>query len=424
MASWEDYFSVQIFFIILRETIESAIIISVLLSFLNQGLNDKRDAGRSESEVSLLENRSTENSLIDEKVLANKLRWQIWIGGILGLVICMVIGGIFIMIFYVIGNDIWSKTERIWEAIFSIISSVIISVMGLALLRINKMKEKWRIKLAHTMLNSKHGTDDAYDPENNGYSPKALWKRVSHWTHIQSRKYAMGILPFVTTLREGLEAVVFVGGIGVNQPFTAFPLAIISALALGSIIGVSLYKGGNSMSLQIFLVASTSFLYLVAAGLFSRGVWFYELELFVQKCGQDTSETGSGNGSYDISKALWHVNCCNGQTDGGWMIFNALLGWNNTGTYASVISYCLYWAVMITIIWFIYIEEKTGRIPIIPLKWQKRRLAKIEKLQKMKENIKIHSNSLTNLLNESVAANGGDSHISGENGVQSYGSNE
>lgn len=36
MIKFEDYFSIQIFFIILRETLETAIIISVLLSFINQ----------------------------------------------------------------------------------------------------------------------------------------------------------------------------------------------------------------------------------------------------------------------------------------------------------------------------------------------------------------------------------------------------
>lgn len=38
----------------------------------------------------------------------------------------------------------------------------------------------------------------------------------------------------------------------------------------------SLSRGGNATSLQIFLIVSTSFLYLVAAGLLSKGVWHLE----------------------------------------------------------------------------------------------------------------------------------------------------
>ena len=37
-------------------------------------------------------------------------------------------------------------------------------------------------------------------------------------------------------------------------------------------------RGGNFASIQIFLIASTCFLYLVAAGLFSRGVWDFEMQ--------------------------------------------------------------------------------------------------------------------------------------------------
>ena len=37
------------------------------------------------------------------------------------------------------------------------------------------------------------------------------------------------------------------------------------------------------------------------------------------------SETGSGPGSYDIVKSVWHVNCCNGLTDGWWMVLMLFL---------------------------------------------------------------------------------------------------
>jgi high-affinity iron transporter len=35
-------------------------------------------------------------------------------------------------------------------------------------------------------------------------------------------------------------------------------------------------RGGNFASIQVFLIFSTCFLYLVAAGLFSKAVWFFE----------------------------------------------------------------------------------------------------------------------------------------------------
>ena len=117
--------------------------------------------------------------------------------------------------------------------------------MGLALLRIEKTKEKWRVKLAQALMEHKKGTKG----------------RFSNLT----RRYVMFFLPFVTTLREGVEAVVFVGGVSLGYPATAFPLPVITAIIAAGICGYLIYRGGNQMSLRIFLIASTCVLYLIAA---------------------------------------------------------------------------------------------------------------------------------------------------------------
>lgn len=335
---FENYFSVQVFLIIFRETIETAIIISVLLAFLNQGLGDN----------------------VSQKDLQvyRRLVTQVWLGGIFGLLICLAVGGAFIATFYIYGHDLWGMTENVWEGVFSIVSSIIITIMGAAMLRINKMREKWRHKIAKILVETHEG--------HGGWGLKYL-----------SRKYALAILPFVTTLREGMEAVVFLGGIGVNQPFSAFPLPVITAIALGAFIGYAMYKYGNAISINYFLIGSTCFLYLVAAGLFSRGVWFLELQQFVNRVGMDVSETGSGPGSYDITKSVWHVNCCNGQTDGGWMIANALFGWTNSATYGSVISYNFYWIFIIVAVYVSLVKEKTGYNPLYPRAWQSKKFTRL-----------------------------------------------
>ncbi|QPG77002.1 hypothetical protein FOA43_004396 [Brettanomyces nanus] len=353
---WENYFSVQIFFIILRETLESAIIISVLLSLVKQAFTVE---GATKGERILT---------VDQKDY-NSYRLQVWLGALAGLLLCVGIGGVFIAVFYFIGNDVWSVAERVWEGFFSIISAFIIAVMGLALLRVNTLQSKWRWKLSKSLqcniaagnaagnaaempissdsmdtpaLRTIQSSEEANNDDNQilqEMESEPMYGDINNFVKMRKRlrawsqKYSLVILPFITTLREGLEAVVFVGGIGVNQPASSFPLAVLTGGLLGAGIGMAMYKGGNQMSLQLFLIGSSCFLYLVAAGLMSKGVWFFELESFVQKCGQDTSETGSGPGSYDIGNTIWHVNCCNGQIDGGWMLLNALFGWSNTGTY-------------------------------------------------------------------------------------------
>ena len=102
-------------------------------------------------------------------------------------------------------------------------------------------------------------------------------------------------------------------------------------------------------------------------GLFSKAVWSFEQHAWNQVTGGDAAETGSGPGSYNIKESVWHVNCCNPQLNGGggWGIFNALFGWQNSATYGSVLSYNLYWvAVMIGFFCMRYYEKK-GHWPFV-----------------------------------------------------------
>jgi len=179
--------------------------------------------------------------------------------------------------FYGYGIDHFSGTEDIWEGAFSLIAAIIITAMGAALLRVSKLQDKWRVKIAQA-LESK---DD---------SKVKFSKRFSRFVE----KYAMFWLPFITVLREGLEAVVFIGGVSLSLPATSFPLAVMTGIASGALCGYLIYRsvpnpspshitttdiccrGGNMARMQIFLIVSTCFLYLVAAGLFAKGVWSLE----------------------------------------------------------------------------------------------------------------------------------------------------
>jgi high-affinity iron transporter len=56
------------------------------------------------------------------------------------------------------------------------------------------------------------------------------------------------------------------------------------------------------------LIVSTCFLYLIAAGLFSRAVWYLQQDKWNKAVGTDAAELGAGAGSYDIGQSVWHVN--------------------------------------------------------------------------------------------------------------------
>lgn len=318
-----NVFNVQIFFVIFREALEAVVVVSVLLAFIKQGL------GGSEM----------------DPAINKKLVRQVWVGALLGIGVCLLIGGAFIGVFYSLGKNIWSKSEDLWEGVFCMIAACLISIMGIAMLRINKMKEKWRVKLAQALLKTRESGESRF--------------RLGHLT----TKYCMFVLPFITTLREGMEAVVFVGGVGLDKPASSFPLPVVCGLIAGLLVGGIMYYFGSTTSLQVFLIISTCVLYLIAAGLFSRSIWFFEMYVYAKKTGGDASENGSGPGTYDIAKSVWHVNCCNPQRDNGWDIFNALLGWQNSATYGSVLSYNVYWLVLIVVLILMMYEEKNGHLP-------------------------------------------------------------
>jgi high-affinity iron transporter len=378
---FEDVFSFEIYFIILRESLEIIIIVSILLAFLKQSLilhhsrddsqeeNNTRGPNINSTESDLLLDASQDNNTQPTEQLSatgdklyKQFRLQIWAGSLLGLFISLVIGCGFITVFYVIGTDLWALSEHIYEGILSVLASLIISIMGLFFLRISKLKEKFRIKLANLLIQKQNSTRPP---------------RTSSRFRDYFERNSLFFLPFITCLRESLEAFVFIGGIGISQPLTTLPLSSLLAIITSFALGYLLYSQTNSLSLKIFLISTTSLLYLIAAGLFSKGVWQFELQHYINLChGQDMSEVGSGPGSYDVVNSIWHVNCCNGETDGLWMLFTAIFGWTNSATFGSVVSYIAYWTLIILGIEAVRFEERYGYFYGVPIAWQRKRLLK------------------------------------------------
>lgn len=77
--------------------------------------------------------------------------------------------------------------------------------------------------------------------------------------------------------------------------------------------------------MQIFLVVSTCFLYLVAAGLFSRSVWYFEAQDWNNIVGGDAAEVGTGPGSYDIGRSVWHINVSQFETKISGLVMSTIL---------------------------------------------------------------------------------------------------
>lgn len=138
-------------------------------------------------------------------------------------------------VFYRVGIDAWSKHEMDYEGAFCLIASVIITIMGAALLRVGKLQEKWRVKLAKAMeaplanMTRRDGTDGRQS---------GLWAKFKAFC----QKYAMFVLPFITVLREAIEAIVFIAGVTFSAPGTSVPIPVVVGLIAGGAVGYALYR--------------------------------------------------------------------------------------------------------------------------------------------------------------------------------------
>lgn len=132
-----DLFSVTIFFIVFRETLEAAIIVSVLLGLVEQIIHedpsrlarikdaDQRNDPETPSEKlgdpsasdasSTPELTSPEDNDVVTKRLLRKMRLQIFLGAALGLLIAAGIGAAFIAVWFTQAADLWANTENLWE---------------------------------------------------------------------------------------------------------------------------------------------------------------------------------------------------------------------------------------------------------------------------------------------------------------------
>ena len=204
-----QWFSVPAFFILLRETIEAALIISVLLGFL-------RKAGMPEREK------------------------EVWIGAGLGVLASLLFGVIFIIAYYTAKENLFTgNAAYIFEGIMSLIACIMVTFVGAMMIKLAHLKDKFEDKLGEQV-------DLALTGKN---------------------KYALYILTFTAVFREGIESTVFLAGVGVNTAPQAIPIAGACGILVGVLLGYLLFFTSLKIDIEPLLWSAACFLFLIAAGL-------------------------------------------------------------------------------------------------------------------------------------------------------------
>jgi high-affinity iron transporter len=239
---------------------------------------------------------------------------------------------IFIAVWYTVASNLWSTSEELWEGSFGLLASLIVTLIGLAMLKTSRMQDKWRKKLTIAVGNGDKDSEDGVQ--------QVVNRRFG-------KRYAFFFLPFISVLREGLEAMVFLGGIPIGEAPSSIPLAAIAGIICGLIVGYLIYRGGNVLRLHWFFVGSTCFLLLIAAGLFSRSISNFEKHSWNVYTGAlGAGEEEESESSFDVRSNVWNLGCCDPNSNAGWSIFKALFGWSNVASVGTVTSYCLYWVAV------------------------------------------------------------------------------
>ena len=316
-------------------------IVSVLLSFVSR------------MELNSLPKHATSN-------LKKILNRMVWIGTLSGLATTIVLGSVVIAAWYIWGNNIWEGAELLWEAIFGTIASIVITVTALSMLKSHELEEHLKKKLLQKLGQTSLIIDNDEDIDNetvDGLDNDGTCKVIEKAGTGASVLFFW--LPCLTVLREGLETMVFIGGVAISEPASAIPLAALAGIICGSLIGIFMHYGGSKLALRMFFIISAYFLLVIAAGLLSRSEGLFEDHAWSLKVAVDPDAEGSV--FFDPRVNVWMLPCC-GKSNGIWALMYAIFGFRNVATIGTVTIYCLYWVSISILLVFMRIRKQKSRL--------------------------------------------------------------
>ena len=343
-SSGGNYFSIPVFFVLLRETVEVVLIIAVTFAYLS------------------------DNKLTEFK------KWAV-AGVVAGALLDAVIGIIMIAVFITIKANAFdeaSDSEKVFKGTLLLFSSILVTVFGLGMSKMfNNMNAKVGRKItnignkltgASVVNNDSSYTDILRDTETGEELDPTSPEAIALAKKARS-KIAWGVLSvtFFAVVREGLECIVFLAGLTSSYPPQSMPIPAIMGVITGCFVGMLFYRGGRQMGVRFFAIISMAMLFLVAAGLTARA--FTE---FV--------ELGMAGGPivFDASE------CCGTNTP-FWGFLRILFGYNATPTLIEFLIYFSYWIVLMVA------GEVTGvwasfKVPVaVPIEECKSKIGELKK---------------------------------------------
>lgn len=220
-------------------------------------------------------------------------------------------------IFQLVAGGLTGKAEKIFEGTIMILAAVILSTMIIWMAR-NKNVSRHIESRARSALTGTLGA-------------------------------GLGIfaLAFVLVLREGVETVLFLYGVTINQGGLSLATSVTGGLAAVG-IGFLIFSQGRKLPLKTFFNVSSVLLILLAAGLIAHGIHEFEEAGLIPYTGAlwDINPPRLANGDYP----LWHEKGFLGSIAAG------LFGWNGNPSLPEVAA----WLASVTGITALWRQASSG----------------------------------------------------------------
>lgn len=274
-------FNVASFLITLRETIEAALIIGIILTYVI-------------------------------KVKQNRLKRDIWIGTLFGIVLSIGFGVLFS---FVLGS--FEEYDNIIEGFSMILAAILMTWM---IIWMNETGRNYQINL-------KSKIDVKIKNE---------------------QRFGLISLAFISVLREGIETVIFLTGV---EAVDESPIDILWSGLIGILVALIftllLFLSSKRINLKIFFSVTSIFLILFAAGMLSHG--FHEL----QELGWFGSDTSF------LQTIVWDTSSSlNDKTSEFGKFIRTLFGYQDQPTWLELISYFGYYVSLIGLFLLVKILKK------------------------------------------------------------------
>ncbi|GIL73371.1 hypothetical protein Vretimale_4789 [Volvox reticuliferus] len=199
-------------------------------------------------------------------------------------------------------------------------------------------------------------TSDGMDAEDKAVVAGPELEPIDHSPPTRRENMNIFFLVFTTVLREGIESVVFLGGLA-NVQLSAIPLPAVVGIVCGCLVGVFLYYSGKQVKhIKWLIIIMAIIIFFIAAGQVSIGTdalmragafgycspWLDERPWYMvpmydwSKCCADTDPKGDEPMGQQNSQRFFSL-------------ARAIFGYQDKGTPVELIAYCSYWGLVLIV---------------------------------------------------------------------------